>query len=282
LEKGKLMKFNASLLLTALAIFNFSYSQEFRAPESAAFDPPTNRYFVSNFGDGSIIQIDSAGEKTYFKKGLSKLLGMVIQGNTLYVVQNPKTIRGFDIADGSSTLEVQINEALFLNDITSDGSGSLYVTDSRGNAVFSVNIVSQTYSLLVRTKSTDPNGIVYDKSKNRLLVCYFREKAPIDEIKLKDSTISTAVQTGFTNLDGLALDELGNCYVSAWGPGSFAAGFKTEGTIYRYDNLFTEEPTIVSTGYLGPADIYFNVSKNELVIPLFLENSVKFLPLKQD
>jgi sugar lactone lactonase YvrE len=276
------MKFNAFLLLTALAVVNFSYSQEFREPESAAFDPRTNRYFVSNYGDGSIIQIDSTGEKTYFKKGLSKLLGMIIEGNTLYVVQNPKTIRGFDITDGSPTLEVEIKEALFLNDITSDGSGSLYVTDSRANAVFTVNITSQTYSLLVKTRSTDPNGIVYDKSRNRLLVCYFREKAPIDQISLKDSTISTAVQTGFTNLDGLTLDELGNCYVSAWGPGSFAAGFKAEGTIYRYDNLFTEEPAVVSTGYLGPADIYFNVWKHELVIPLLLDNSVKFLRLKKD
>jgi sugar lactone lactonase YvrE len=282
LEKGKLMKFTAPLLLTALAIVNFSYSQEFRAPESAAFDPQTNRYFISDYGDGNIIQIDSAGKKTYFKKGLSKLLGMIIQGNTLYVVQNPKTIRGFDIRDGSPTLEVQINEGLFLNDITSDGSGSLYVTDSRGNAVYTVNIASQTYSLFVRTKSTDPNGIVYDKLNNRLLVCYTREKSPIDEISLKDSSISTVVQTGFDNLDGLTLDEQGNCYVSSWGPGSFAAGFKAVGTIYKYDNLFTEEPTIVSTGYLGPADIYFNVWKNELVIPLMLENRVSFLPLKKD
>jgi sugar lactone lactonase YvrE len=276
------MKLNAFLLLTALAVVNFSYSQEFREPESAAFDPRTNRYFVSNYGDGNIIQIDSTGAKTYFKQGLSKLLGMVIQGNILYVVQNPKTIRGFDITDGSPTLEVEIKEALFLNDITSDGSGSLYVTDSRANAVFAVNISSQTYSLLVKTKSTDPNGIVYDKSRNRLLVCYFRENAPIDEISLKDSTMSTVVQTGFDNLDGLALDELGNCYVSSWGPGSFAAKFKAVGTIYRYDNLFTEGPTIVSTGYLGPADIFFNVWKNELVIPLLLDNSVKFLPLKRD
>jgi sugar lactone lactonase YvrE len=276
------MKFNAFLLLTALAVVNFSYSQEFREPESAAFDPRTNRYFVSNYGDGSIIQIDSTGEKTYFKTGLPKLLGMIVRGNTLYVVQSPKTISGFDVTDGSPKLEVRINEALFLNDITSDDSGSLYVTDSRGNAVFMVNTISQTYSLFVKTKSTDPNGIVYDKSRNRLLVCYFRENAPIDEISLKDSTISTAVETGLTNLDGLALDELGNCYVSAWGPGSFAAGFKAEGTIYRYDNLFSEKPTVVSTGYVGPADIYFNVWKNELVIPLLLDNSVKFLPLKQN
>jgi sugar lactone lactonase YvrE len=271
------MKFNRFLILTALIISHLSYSQEFQVPESVTFDPLTNRYFVSNYGDGNIVQIDSIGKKTYFKEGLSKPLGMIIYENSLYVVDNPKTIKGFDIRDGKLTFELHINEALFLNDITSDDSGFLYVTDSNAKAVFKINIASQTYSLLVRTKSDNPNGIVYDKSNHRLLVCYFREKAPIDGISLEDSTISTIVLTEFDNLDGLTLDELGNCYVSSWGSGSFATGFEKQGTIYKYDNLFINEPAIVSTGYYGPADIYFNIEKNELAIPLFLEDSVKFL-----
>jgi len=275
------MRFNKFILLATLIFSNLSYSQEFKMPESAVFDPLANRYFISNFGDGSIIQIDSLGEKTYFKKGLSKVLGMLIYENTLYVVDNPKTIRGFDITDGSIKLEIQINEALFLNDITCDDSGFLYVTDSQGTTVFKINITSQTYSLFVRT-SEGPNGIIYDKSKNRLLVCYFREKAPIDKINLKDLTISTLVSTEFTNLDGLTLDKGGNCYVSAWGPGSFETGFKKQGTIYKYDNSFKKEPTIVSTGHYGPADIYFNKEKNELVIPSLLSDTVEIIYLKRN
>ncbi len=247
-------------------------------PESAAYDPLTKRYFVSNFGDGSIIQIDSAGEKTYFKKGLSKLLGIIIYENTLYVVDNPKTIRGFDIKDGSPKLKIQIKEATFLNDITCDDSGFLYVTCSNTATIFKINTVSQTYSLFMKTKG-GPNGIIYDKAKNRLLVCYFTEKATIDQINLKDSTISTIVSTEFTNLDGLALNEEGNCYVSVWGPGSFETGYQ-KGSIYKYDNLFKEKPVIVSSGHHGPADIYFNKEKNELVIPSLLADTVEFLSLK--
>ncbi len=272
------MKFNLLFLLTITLIPVQSNSQEFKMPESAAYNPLTKRYFVSNFGDGSIIEIDSTGGKTYFKKGLSKPLGILIYENILYVADNPKSVKGFDITDGSIKLDIQIKEATFLNDITSDDSGFLYVTGSNTGIVFRINIASKTYSPFMKTHG-GPNGITYDKSKNRLLMCYFMEKAPIDEINLEDSTISTIITTEFTNLDGITLDEAGNCYISEWGPGSFESGYKKEGTIYKYDNLFKEKPIIVSSGHHGPADIYFNGEKNELVIPSLLADTVEFIPL---
>ncbi len=275
------MKFNNIILLATFIISNLSYSQEFKMPESAAYDTIKNRYFVSNFGDGSIIQINSTGKKTYFKKGLSKPLGILIYKNTLYVVDNPKTIRGFNLINGASKLTVEIKEALFLNDITADNAGFLYITDSQGGAIYKINIASQSYSLFVKTQE-GPNGIAYDKLKNRLLVCYFKEKAPIDEINIEDLKISTLTSTKFTNLDGITLDNEGNCYVSAWGAGSFETEFKKKGTIYKFDNSFTKKPRIVSNGFHGPADIYFNIWRNELVIPCLLSNHVISIPLKRN
>jgi sugar lactone lactonase YvrE len=248
-------------------------------PESAVYDIAKNRYLVSNFGDGSIIQIDSTGEKTYFKKGLSKPLGMLIYENILFVVDNPKIVIGFDITDGSSKLEIEIKEASFLNDITIDNSGFLYVTGSTTATIYKIDIASKTYSPFMKTHG-GPNGITYDKSRNRLLICYFMEKAPIDEINLEDSTISRIITTEFTKLDGIALDLDGNCYISEWGPGSFESGYTKEGKIYKYDNSFKKEPELVSSIHHGPADIYFNNYKNELVIPCLLADTVEFLPLK--
>jgi sugar lactone lactonase YvrE len=281
LKRVKRIKYITFILLAIMIIPNQSYSQEFKMPESAVYDPVAKRYFVSNFGDGSIIQIDSTGEKTYFKKGLSKLLGMIIYENVLYVVDNPKMIRGFDIKDGSLKLTVEINEATFLNDITVDDSGFLYVTCSNTATVFKINIDSQTYSIFAKT-SPGPNGIIYDKTKNGLLVCYFVEKATIDEISLEDSTISTLVTTEFTNLDGIVLDCDGNFYISEWGPGSFESGYTKQGKIYKYDNSFKKEPELVSNIHHGPADIYFNNAKNELVIPSLLADTVEFLSLKKE
>jgi len=250
-------------------------------PESAVFDPATKSYFVSNFGDGSIIRIDSNGQKTYFKKGVSKPLGILIYENILYVVDNPKTVRGFDIKDGSIKLAMTIKEASFINDITSDDSGFLYITGSTTATVYKIDIDSKSYSPFIKTKG-GPNGITYDKSKNRLLVCYFVEDATIDEINLKDSTISTLIITDFTNLDGITLDTEGNCYISEWGPGNFESGYSKEGKIYKYDNSFKKEPELISNIHHGPADIYFNRYKNELVIPSLLADTVEFISLKDE
>ncbi len=35
-------------------------------PESVVFDSVRNRYIVSNWGDGAIVQIDSTGVQSYF------------------------------------------------------------------------------------------------------------------------------------------------------------------------------------------------------------------------
>ena len=267
-------------LLAGLLFYNIINAQEFHNPESATFDSQSNRYFISNFGDGSIIQIDSNGMKSYFKKELSKSLGMVINDNILYVVTNLKMVKGFRISDSNQTFEIQIDEALFLNDITCDDSGFLYVTDSNANAVFKIDISNQTYSLFVKTQLDNPNGIIFDKINNRLTLCYFRENAPIDQISLVDSVLSSIITTEFNNFDGISLDESGNFYVSSWGFGSFSAGFKEGGAIYKFDNQFKNEPIKVSTGHHGPADIYYSKEKRELIIPLFLENDVKYQTLK--
>ena len=273
------MKFN--LLLPLIITPCLSTSQEFKMPESAVYDPLAKRYFVSNFGDGSIIEIDSTGEKTYFKKGLSKILGILIYENILYVVDNPKSVKGFDINDRSIKLDITIKEAKFLNDIASDDSGFLYVTGSSTGIIFRIDIASKTYLPFIKTHG-GPNGITYDKSKNRLLMCYFMEKAPIDEINLKDSTISRVITTKFTNLDGIVQDPDGNVYISEWGPGSFESGYTKEGKIYKYDNSFKKEPELISSIHHGPADIYFNKEKNELIIPSLLADTVEFISLKID
>lgn len=273
-------KSNLLFILTTMIVPNLSYSGVFKMPESAVYDPQAKRYFVSNFGDGSIIEIDSSGEKTYFKKGLSKVLGILIYENILYTVDNPKSVKGFDINDGSIKLDIQIKKASFLNDITVDDSGFLYVTGSSTAKIFKIDIKSKTYSTLIKTKG-GPNGITYDKFNNRLLVCYFVEKATIDEINLEDSTISTLIRTEFTNLDGITMDYDGNFYISEWGPGSFEKGYTEEGKIYKYDNSFKKEPELISSVHHGPADIYFNKHKKELVIPSLLADTVEFIPIKQ-
>jgi DNA-binding beta-propeller fold protein YncE len=252
------------------------------APESVAYDPVQKRYFISNFGNGNILEIDSLGNKQYFKTGLVKSIGMVIQYNVLYVVSNSKRITGFNLIDTSKSFELTIDEALFLNDITSDNAGNLYVTDSNAKMIYKINKNQESYTLFWNTNLTGPNGILYNKYKHNLIVCNFTENALIQSINLKDSTISVLDSTEFNNLDGLTIDEDGNIYVSLWDSGSFKTGFSHNGSVYKYDNGFQNNPQLIIENLYGPTDIFYNIYKDELVIPLLLGNEVKYVSVEMD
>ena len=266
-------------IVASLFCFSALKSQDFVVPESASYDPVQKRYFISNYGDGNIIEIDSNGVKHYFKKGLTKSLGIIVRENVLYVISDFKKVSGFSLTDSSTVLEIMINEATFLNDITSDKQDHLYVTDSNAKKIYRININSKSYSTFWDSDLNGPNGSLYNKRTHSIIVCNFTEKALIQSINLNDSTISTLASTEFDNLDGLTIDKQGNIYVSSWAPGSFKDGFTKKGTIYKYDNSFKNTPQLIISNLHGPADIFYNTHKNELVIPLFLDNNVKFISI---
>lgn len=276
------MKSFLFMILFIYVSFSLCISQEFIAPESAAYDPIHNRYFISNFGDGNIIEIDSIGNKHYFKKGLTKSLGMIIQKDVLYVVSNFKRVTGFSLTDTSKNMAITIKEAMFLNDITGDNNGSLYITDSNAKKIFKLKSDLTKYSTFWDTDLSDPNGILFNKYTQSIIVCNFTGNALIQSINLNDSTISVLDSTEFNNLDGLTIDDQGYIYVSYWDSGNFKTGFKHNGAVYKYDNAFKNNPQLVIGNLYGPADIFYNTANHELVIPSLLGNEVLYLSTNRD
>ncbi len=108
-------------------------------PESAVFDSQNNRYLVSNYGDGNIIQFDSLGQQTYFNQDCNSLAGMHIVGDTLFALdyqgENPGLV-GLSLSTGDTLFTLHIAGMDYLNDITSDTSGNLYITDTYANKIF--------------------------------------------------------------------------------------------------------------------------------------------------
>lgn len=65
--KSKIIIGIVTLVFTESFLSPCSYAQNLlNNPESVVFDAPRDRYIVSNWGDGSIIQIDSNGTQSYF------------------------------------------------------------------------------------------------------------------------------------------------------------------------------------------------------------------------
>ena len=238
-----------------------------RAPESVVYDSIYDRYLVSNWQTGHIVAIDNQGNQSYFVQNQYCKNGLHIAGNTVYAAGIDRGIKGFDLTDTSLVMHVMIDGMVNLNDITSDTSGNLYVTDVYGSKIYKIRLSDQSYSVFADDGINYPNGIYFDARHNRLLLVSFRGNSPIQAIDLEDSTVTTIVNTGRHNLDGITEDNSGNIYFSSW----------TTTSIYMYDSLFSHPPELFYSNAGGPADIFFDRINNIMAVPVMNYNMVEFL-----
>jgi hypothetical protein len=256
-------------VIIVLMLPNLSSGQNLlNRPESVVFDSLHSRYLVSNWADGSIVQIDNTGNQTYFTTGHVSINGIWISGNAVFAGCSTK-VKGFDLATGSSVMDLTIPGALNLNDVTADDVGHLYVTDFDKKEIIKINILSQAYSRYVTGLALNPNGILYDDSNNRLIVCSFGYNIPIISINLIDSSTSVVASTSLAQCDGFAKDDFGNYYISSWETKS----------IYRFDSDFNNPPYIFYTNTEAPVDISYNSNDGVLAVPIMWLNEIVLLPV---
>ena len=243
-------------------------------PESVVYDAPRDRYLVSNWADGNIVAIDSAGVQSYFNTQMDQAAGLHIVGDVVYAASTEGSLTGvvgFDLETGTMVSVADITEKELLNDITSDGSEYLYVTDCDADVIYRVNLSDMDYTVLVDEGLGYPNGILFDEALNRLLVLNGGLPGrPLLAIDLATTTISVVVETGLNSIDGLSVDANGLTYFSSWATDK----------VYRYDTAFSNPPEVVSEGHSNPADIFFNTIDGILAVPNFDGNSVDFVVLQ--
>ncbi len=257
-----------TLMLSSLLFLGINLSaQLLNQPESVEYDPYNNRYLVSNWGNGNIIQIDSTGTQSVWLNNAHCYAGLHRQDSILYVACREYGIKGFDLITGENVLNVSIPGATNINDIVADNSGNLYASSPTGNIIYKLNIESEVLTELVTTGLDTPNGMYYDEPNNRVLFVSFRINSPIESINLADSTVSLITYPGLHNLDGITQDNEGNFYVSSW----------QNNRVYRLDNTFLENPEIFSNHPDDPADIFFDKINNVLAVPLFFTHQVEFI-----
>jgi len=228
------------------------------------YDPAGDRYFVSNTGDASIKVRAQDGTITDFVTEMEEApYGLELVDDVLYACMG-SGVRGFDAATGEQVFNVNLN-ATFLNGITSDGT-SLFVTDFSGTKIFKVVIATEQVSTLVANTQGTPNGIVWDAANGRLVVVFWGSSAPIKAFDPMSGAATTLVaNSGVGNIDGVAIDCLGNFLVASWSPNR----------ITRFEPTFTTDG--VNTGIAGlnhPADIDFDTNNDLVCIPNSGSNSV--------
>jgi hypothetical protein len=254
-----------SLLISFLFLYTLSFGQ-LNGPESIDFDPLNNRYLIANKNDGKIMQRSSNGTISQFVGGISpNPYGIEVVGTTVYACCSGKVL-GFDLTTGLQVFTVNLG-ATFLNGITHDNSGNLFVTDFSAKKIYRIKIATQTFTLFAQNLTQSPNGIIYDAPSNSLVFVSWGSSAKIKRCSLLDSTVTTLLTTSYTNIDGIARKANGDFYISTWGTNS----------VYKYNNDFSTTPTLIVSGLSSPADIYYNDLTDTLAIPNSGNNTLTFV-----
>jgi len=250
-------------------------SDTFLTPESVLFDPDRKVLYVTNYdintfstpeNTGYISQLNLDGElvEDRWADDLKGPAGMNIYNGVLYVAERTG-LAEVDLATGEILRRHTIPGSQFLNDVSIDAEGNVYITDTYPS--------SHELSRIYRFKDGEveewyggreigsANGLhLHD---NELLIGNSGDGV-LKAVDLEHKALRRIACFGAGVIDGIRLDNDGNYIVSKW-----------DGQVYSVtpQGDVVEILDIMPEG-LNTADIEFLPEQNLLVIPTFLGNKV--------
>ena len=258
----------------------------FDTPESCVVDPADGYYYISNInggptdkdGNGYISKVNASGSLVIQKfiggkEGdpvLNAPKGLAIVGKTLYVT-DIDALKGFDKETGKQVLNLDLSKykAKFLNDMSADAKGVLYLSDTMANLILIVNPLKADVRVLKEgAELGGPNGVLVNpKSKNLVIVTWGSGRI----LEMMPSGSLHVLKRDLKALDGADLDAAGNLYVSSF----------EKGEIYKISNYGRGPISLFMSGLTTPADISCDRKKSELLVPSFKGNTVATVPLQK-
>lgn len=270
-------KFSIISACASLALaWNVQEFEGFASPESVY--AMKDYVFVSNLGkevkplekdnDGFIIKMSKEGKVLDKITNLNAPKGMSVVEGVLYV-SDIDTIKGFDLVSKKQVFSLKINGAVFLNDIATQGKNGFFVSDTGTGKIYTINLSKKSYEEFITLESAKygggPNGLLV-KDGDLWVVTYDpsqKIQGEVLKISLQDKKITEFSKArGF--MDGVAVDERGNLFVSAWGN-------NLRGVVYQIspDESYSELPI---RKIKGCADIFYQ--DGVLWIPAMIENKI--------
>lgn len=232
-------------------------------PESVLYRGDTKELYVSlidgagNVKDGkggvAILNLDGSMKNPEWITDLNAPKGLAIYRNTLYIADITAVV-SVDIPSGKVKNKLEIEGAVFLNDVTVDDKGTLYVSDTRTNKIYQVK--NGNYSLYLENV-TSANGLKWIKKE--LFVLAGTELWKIDAKKQ-----ITLFAKGFEKV-GDGLEPIGNGEFIATCWAGIIYHVKADGTIYKLQDV---------QGKMNTADLGYNPKDRIIYIPTFNQNSV--------
>jgi DNA-binding beta-propeller fold protein YncE len=260
-------------IVIALILFNtFLLAQNFfQQPESVTFDLVGNLYYVSNYNNGnsSIVTVDLEGEiQDTLATGLPYCLGIHLVDETLYASCD-RNLRAYNINSKELIFDINLTNINWLDGITSDNAGFLYIIQTGGN-VIKFDQLDNSFSIFAAGLPASTQDIEFDEQNDRLLVVAWSSNSSIHSIDMDSGQVNSIPNTALGRYDGITIDNDGNVYVSCHLNG---------GRVYRIDNSFTQPMEEIEGDFNEPAGLYYNLQNDFLIVPNFGGNNLIYIDL---
>ncbi len=240
-----------------------------KTPESVLFDAKAQLLYVSNIdgtpdgkdGKGSIGKVALNGKiiATDWVKGLNAPKGMGIYKNKLYVADLTEVVV-IDIDKAAIVQHIPIEGSVFLNDITIDKNGTVYVSDTRTSKVFRIE---KGFVVTLLQNLQGPNGLLAVGSNLMIL-----DKGSL--VNLIGGQLSKVAEGMDPSTDGIEMVKENEYIVSCW-----------SGVVY-YVFANGNKQTLLDTRAqkINSADIGYDAKKKIVYVPTFYKNSIVAYELK--
>ena len=237
-------------------------------PESVLYDAETKILFVSNIGDfqkegsGSVSKVGLDGEiiHNHWITGLTATKGMGLYNNLLYAAEQT-TIAVIDIKKGVIRQRIEVEGAQFLNDVTIDKKGNVYVSDSKTGKV---HRIKQGMASVYIDNLNGVNGLLADGNDLFILADGLLLKADSEK---NMTTLAEGIEGG---ADGIVKMNENEFIVTGW-----------EGIIYYIsDSGVKKVLSDTRDEQINSADLGYNPADKIIYIPTFSKNSVVAYRLK--
>lgn len=240
-------------------------------PESVIYDEANDAIYVANIGtvnaegsdgDGFIAKMSSDGEVTELKwvSGLNDPKGMGIHEGMLYVA-DIREIKVINLESGEIAETHPIEGAQFLNDITVDEDGTVYVTDS-GTDKIHMLADGAVSTWMSDSTLQRPNGLYAEDDQILLASANGGFFAPISK---DGKEIGEPWLENIPSADGIIKTSDGNYIVSTW-----------QGEVHYVDAENNETQKLLDTKAeeINSADIGYIPDQDMVLVPTFHDNRI--------
>ncbi|HLA75151.1 MAG TPA: SMP-30/gluconolactonase/LRE family protein [Gammaproteobacteria bacterium] len=250
----------------------------FKQPESVVFDAKRSVLYISNVdgnpddkdGKGGISRATLEGKmlQADWITGLNAPKGLAISGDKLYATDIDKLVE-VDLATGKLAQKYAAPQAKFLNDVTVDSAGRVYVSDMMDDTIY--RLADGRFEVWLKSAAlASPNGLYAEPGRIiegawGVMTDGFNTKVPghLQAISLTDKTI-TALGKGqpIGNMDGVEGDGRGAYFVTDWMAGKLF-----------HINAEGEATLLLDLGH-GSADLTYIKDAQLLIVPMMSNNEI--------